>query len=72
MKFISTRGSKEVKSFKQVTLRGLASDGGLYVPQNWHINKKKLFNKNLSFHEVAYEVIKCFIGSSLSKKKLKV
>ena len=34
MKYTSTREDKELLSFKQVTLKGLASDGGLYVPKN--------------------------------------
>ena len=35
MKYTSTREDKELLNFKQVTLKGLASDGGLYVPENW-------------------------------------
>ena len=35
MKYTSTREDKELLNFKQVTLKGLASDGGLYVPKNW-------------------------------------
>ena len=31
MKYTSTREDKELLNFKQVTLKGLASDGGLYV-----------------------------------------
>lgn len=33
MKYISTRGRAPVLNFEQVLLTGLASDGGLYVPQ---------------------------------------
>ena len=71
MKFISTRGNKEIKNFKQVTLRGLATDGGLYVTKDWKIEKKNILKKNLSFEKIAFEVIKCFTGNSLKKKKLK-
>ena len=71
MKFISTRGNKEIKNFKQVTLRGLATDGGLYVPKDWKIEKKNILKKSLSFENIAFEVIKCFTGNSLKKKKLK-
>ena len=34
MKFISTRGDAPVLSFEDVVLTGLASDGGLYVPES--------------------------------------
>ena len=33
MKYISTRGGVEPKSFEDVILTGLASDGGLFVPE---------------------------------------
>jgi threonine synthase len=35
MKYLSTRGSAPALDFEQVTLAGLASDGGLYVPESW-------------------------------------
>jgi len=35
MRYISTRGAAPVLDFEQVTLAGLASDGGLYVPETW-------------------------------------
>ena len=33
--YISTRGNADVLDFAGVTLTGLASDGGLYVPRHW-------------------------------------
>ena len=35
MRYISTRGSAPVLDFRGATLAGLASDGGLYVPEAW-------------------------------------
>ena len=35
MDYISTRGSAPALDFAGVTLAGLASDGGLYVPREW-------------------------------------
>lgn len=35
MKYISTRGSAPVLGFSDVVLAGLATDGGLYVPESW-------------------------------------
>ncbi|HTN41211.1 MAG TPA: hypothetical protein VLZ84_08675, partial [Asticcacaulis sp.] len=35
MQFVSTRGQAPVLGFSDAVLAGLASDGGLYVPQTW-------------------------------------
>ena len=35
MKYVSTRGTAPALDFGDVLLRGLASDGGLYVPDEW-------------------------------------
>lgn len=35
MRFVSTRGVAPQASFSEALLAGLASDGGLYVPQQW-------------------------------------
>ncbi|HYZ98194.1 MAG TPA: threonine synthase, partial [Acidimicrobiales bacterium] len=35
MKYISTRGQAPVLDFADVLLTGLATDGGLYVPESW-------------------------------------
>ena len=34
MKYISTRNSKETFEFKEVFIKGLADDGGLFIPQS--------------------------------------
>ena len=35
MKYVSTRGAAPVLGFGDVLLAGLASDGGLYLPESW-------------------------------------
>jgi len=35
MRYVSTRGAAPVLGFADVLLAGLASDGGLYVPEHW-------------------------------------
>ena len=35
MRYISTRGEAPPLGFMDVTLAGLARDGGLYVPETW-------------------------------------
>ena len=70
MKYISTRVDKKLLDFKQVTLKGLASDGGLYVPENWEQTKIKLSDNDISFEETAFEIIKYFTGNSLDNQFL--
>ncbi len=71
MNFISTRISKKIKNFKQVTLKGLAEDGGLYIPKTWNGVRTDLVNKELSFKDTAFEVINSFIGSTIEREHLK-
>ena len=35
MRFVSTRGEAPALGFDEVLLAGLASDGGLYLPETW-------------------------------------
>ena len=35
MLFESTRGGDKAKTFEEVLLKGLADDGGLYIPTEW-------------------------------------
>ena len=37
MRYISTRGEAPALGFIDVTLAGLARDGGLYVPDSWPV-----------------------------------
>lgn len=63
MNFISTRGGEETVSSSQAIIKGIANDGGLYVPNefpNIYDNLKK--KMGLSYIELAYEVIKEFFG----------
>ena len=41
MLYSSTRGTDNDKNFIEVMLNGLANDGGLYVPNKFHILVKK-------------------------------
>ena len=71
MHFISTRNKSEKLSFKEVTLKGLAEDGGLYIPNRWPSFKTEKLNKNMSFEEIAFLLIKNFVGNSIKDEKLK-
>ena len=61
MKFISTRGKGEIISSSEAIIKGIADDGGLYVPVEFpklYDNLKK--KMGLSYEELAYEIIRKF------------
>ncbi len=62
MNYRSTRGSSEICTASQAVLRGLAEDGGLYVPESLPVLDHTLEElKNMTYQEVAYEVMKLFL-----------
>ena len=72
MHYVSTRGEAPPLGFIDVTLAGLARDGGLYVPESW----PRLSAENIAsfagrpYAEVAVEVIRPFVGDSISEAEL--
>ena len=72
MKYISTRNNLDHFSFKNVFLKGLADDGGLFVPKSVKSYNKEELNKlsNLSYNDLATEIIFPFIGNFMNKEKL--
>lgn len=73
MKYVSTRGSAPELEFDDVLLAGLARDGGLYVPKSWpQFDEEKIRSlKNLSYPELAFEVIKPFVETRVTDEDLK-
>ena len=72
MNYISTRNNQKNFSFKDVFLKGLADDGGLFVPKSIKpFKEEELDNlKNLSYNDLATEIIYPFIGDFMSKDDL--
>jgi threonine synthase len=72
MLYLSTRGHPEQVDFREVTLRGLAPDGGLYVPERWprlcHQEISDL--KVLSYSEIAARILAEFAGNPLPVDEL--
>ena len=63
MNFISTRGEEGAISSSEAIIKGIANDGGLYVPNEFPEVYDRLKKKmGLSYIELAYEVIKEFFG----------
>jgi threonine synthase len=71
IKYVSTRGDKEKVTASQAILRGIAPDGGLYVPETFPKLDKSLTElKGLNYREIAYEVMKLFL-TDFSEEELK-
>lgn len=73
MDYISTRGSAPALDFRGVTLAGLASDGGLYVPRNWpQFSADDIAAlAGLDYVETAVCVMSPFVAGSLSEDDLR-
>lgn len=73
MKYISTRGSAPALDFEGVTLAGLASDGGLYVPEYWpQFSEAEIADMaGLSYVELAVRVMTSFVEGSLTPEELR-
>ena len=72
MEYISTRNSHKKFSFSEIFLKGLAEDGGLFVPLNIRkLDESKMNSlKKLSYIDLATEIIYLYTGDFLSKKEL--
>lgn len=73
MRYQSTRGAAPLLGFRDVTLAGLASDGGLYVPEAWpQFSRDDIAAMaGLSYVETAVRVMLPFVGDDLSEEELR-
>ncbi len=73
MKYVSTRGNAPKLSFEEAMLTGLARDGGLYVPQRVAERRPDEIAAlpGMSYEEIAYWVIKPFVGESFGDDELR-
>ena len=73
MKYISTRGDAPELSFAEAMLTGLARDGGLYVPKKIPTLEADAIAAmaGKTYEEVAFEVMKPFIGESFTDEEFK-
>ncbi|MEI8207450.1 MAG: hypothetical protein WCG03_11285, partial [Kiritimatiellales bacterium] len=63
MNYISTRGRMEPVGFLDAVMIGLAPDGGLLLPESLpNVGSKLELWKNLSYQELAFEVMSLFIS----------
>ena len=72
MKYISTRNNSKEYNFEQVFIKGLADDGGLYLPKSLkkYSTDELLDLKNLNYNELSTEIINLFSADFISKEEL--
>ncbi|KAH8700391.1 threonine synthase [Talaromyces proteolyticus] len=63
-KYLSTRGGDYGLSFETVVLKGLAADGGLFLPHEVPIAEDWQSWKDLSYKELAFKIFSLYISSS--------
>ena len=72
MKYISTRDNSKEYSFEEVFIKGLADDGGLFIPseiKKYSAEELKSLS-SLSYQNLAKKIIYPFIGDFMSKNEL--
>ncbi len=72
MKYISTRGDAPVLDFEGATLAGLATDGGLYVPEQWpQFSAAQIRSmRGLPYVKLTTEIMRPFVEGCLSEQEL--
>ena len=72
MRYVSTRGTAPVLDFRDATLAGLASDGGLYLPEAWpSLSHDEIADlAGLSYAQTAARVMRPFVGDVLDEAEL--
>lgn len=70
MLFHSTRGQDSDKTFEEVLMQGLASDGGLFMPNSWPQVDIDHIKGLDSFLDVAKHIVPLFTKSSFSDEEV--
>jgi threonine synthase len=72
VRYVSTRGDSPPLNFVEVTLAGLARDGGLYVPEAWpQLDAATIAAfAGRPYAEVAVDVIRPFVGDTIASQDL--
>ena len=73
MNYISTRNKKLSFNFQNIFFRGLAPDGGLFLPKEiGKFDKKELSNlSKLNYIDLGSKIIAKFCQPSLTEEKIK-
>ena len=73
MEYVSTRGDAPRLGFADTLLAGLASDGGLYVPERWPVLADGAAERFASarYQDIAVEVMGPFVEGSIGRDELR-
>ena len=73
MRFVSTRGEAPTLGFSDAVLSGLASDGGLYLPERWpQISPDEIAGfSGKPYADVAFAIISRFVEGEIPAAELK-
>ena len=73
MRYVSTRGRAPILDFEGVLLAGLASDGGLYVPERWPtLTRDELVAfRGRDYADVAHAIVSRFTGDTIDQSELR-
>jgi threonine synthase len=73
VRYVSTRGEAPALGFSDVLLAGLASDGGLYVPETWPALSEATIAgfAGRPYHEVAFEIVRLFVDGEIADAELR-
>jgi threonine synthase len=73
MQYHSTNHKSKPVSFKQAVLKGLAFDGGLYLPEEIKSLNRRIVNNlaDYDLEEIIFRVFKNFIGTEIKDQALK-
>ena len=73
MEYISTRNTEKVFSFKEVFLKSLAPDGGLFVPKKLPIFTSNELDKlkKISYRELSTKIISKFCNEAFDEKEIR-
>ena len=72
MRYVSTRNTAKTYDFKDVFIKGLADDGGLFIPSSLpkYTEKEIQELKSLNYSDLAKKIIFPFIGNFMDKNEL--
>ncbi|MBS3648236.1 threonine synthase [Pseudaminobacter sp. 19-2017] len=70
MRYVSTRGNAPHLGFSDAVLRGLARDGGLYVPDEWPTLSTAEIRalRGLPYTEIAIRLLTPYLGGEIEEK----
>ena len=70
MKYFSTNLKTEPVNFEEALFKGLAPDGGLFMPENIPYLSPEFFKEKMTYPELATEMIFPFIDGEMDKSRL--